>query len=292
MGFGSVICRHDSATQTLEREIAKLPNIADLKHQPQIHSGAIDQSAAEYFDETNLIPTFFFIDPFGYKGLSSSLIRGVIKDWASECVFFFNYSRINAGVTNPLVLHHMQALFGEKNLASLQERLKSPHLDREALIIEHLTAALIDAGAKFVLPFRFRNNKGTRTTHHLIFVTKHLRGYEIMKEIMAKESSHDDQGVPSFEYSPAMEGVGKLFETALDELEDDLTERFKGQTISMEDIYHQHNPGTRFIRRNYKVALGNLEQAHRVTSNRPNRKAGTFADDILVTFPPTPVARS
>ena len=221
-----------------------------------------------------------------------SCAHGVIKDWASECIFFFNYSRINAGKSNPIVFSHMEALFGKENFVVLRDRLNDPHVNREAVIMEHLTKAMFDAGAKFVLPFRFRNNAGNRTTHYLIFVTKHQIGYEIMKEIMAAESSNNDQGVPSLEYSPAMAGVIGLFESALDELEDRLTIHFAGQTLSMEDIYHAHNPATRYIKRNYKVALGNLELASRVSTNKPGRRAGTFADDILVTFPDQPIPRS
>jgi hypothetical protein len=219
-------------------------------------------------------------------------VHGVIKDWASECVFFFNYSRINAGVSNERVFTHMEALFGKENFGALRERLKSSSVNREAAIMEHLIKAMTDAGAKFVLPFRFRNAAGNRTTHYLIFVTKHQIGYEIMKEIMAVESSYSDQGVPSLEYSPAMAGVTKLFETALDDLEDQLTVHFVGKTCSMVDIHHDHNPGTRYIKRNYKSALGNLETAKRVATNKPNRKAGTFADDVLVTFPAEPIPRS
>ena len=66
-------------------------------------------------------------------------------------------------------------------------------------------------GGKFVLPFRFRNDRGNRTSHHLIFVSKHVKGYTIMKDIMAKESSKREQGVPSFEYSPADEKYPLLF---------------------------------------------------------------------------------
>ena len=280
----------ENHTKTLESEIAKLPNIGDLKFKPQVYRGAIDATAAEYFEKTNLIPAFFFIDPFGYKGLSTSLIRAVIKDWASECVFFFNYSRINAGVTNKLVLNHMQALFGEDNLVALQERIKIPSANREALILEHLALSMTNIGAKFVLPFRFRNNKGSRTTHHLVFVTKHQLGYEKMKDIMARESSWYDQGIPSLEYSPAFEGMGRLFESARDKLEDELTEAFKGRTISMINVYHEHNPGRPYICKNYKDALNHLARARRVSTDRPP-KGNTFADDILVTFPITPLAR-
>ena len=58
-------------------------------------------------------------------------------------------------------------------------------------------------GGEFVLPFRFKNSEGTRTSHYLIFVSKNFLGYEMMKEIMAKESSANVQGVPTLEYIPA-----------------------------------------------------------------------------------------
>ena len=44
--------------------------------------------------------------------------------------------------------------------------------------------ALRDMGGKFELPFRFHNKCGTRITHHLFFVTKHFKGYSLMKDIM------------------------------------------------------------------------------------------------------------
>jgi three-Cys-motif partner protein len=278
-------------TQTLENEIAQLPGIANFKNKPHVYTGQINRTAAEYFQSTKMIPAFSFIDPFGYKGLSWALVSGVIKDWASECVFFFNYSRINAGVSNPSVFQHMEALFSTDNFASLRERLKSPHVNRETEIMEHLVLAMREAGAEFVLPFRFRNEAGTRTTHYLIFVTKNQIGFEIMKEIMAVESSYTDQGVPSFEYSPALKNAGRLFESALDDFEDELVESFAGRTLAMIDIYHSHNPDTPYIQKNYKAALGNLEAAGRVTASKPNRRKGTFADGILVTFPQHPIPR-
>jgi len=54
----------------------------------------------------------------------------------------------------------------------------------------------------YVLPFRFKNAR-SRTSHYLNFVSKHFKGYEIMKDIMArKNSSAAHQGVLSFEYDP------------------------------------------------------------------------------------------
>lgn len=199
-------------TNALQTEIDKLPGIETLTYKPQVSCGEIDEDAERYFNETKLIPSFSFVDPFGYKGLSLKIVNGVIKDWGSDCVFFFNYNRINAGISNPAVRNHMDALFGKERADKLRELLptKTPD-EREALILEELAQAIKAMGGAYVLPFRFKNSSGTRTSHSLVFVSKHFKGYEIMKDIMAKESSVVDQGVPSFIYSPADASMPLLF---------------------------------------------------------------------------------
>jgi three-Cys-motif partner protein len=89
-------------------------------------------------------------------------------------------------------------LFGEERAQRLRKALPSlSPASREVIILEELAQALREMGGLYVLPFRFKNAAGTRTSHCLIFVSKHFKGYEIMKEIMAKESSVADQAVPS-----------------------------------------------------------------------------------------------
>ncbi|MGH9715153.1 MAG: three-Cys-motif partner protein TcmP, partial [Candidatus Acidiferrales bacterium] len=153
--------------------------------------------------------------------------------------------------------------------------------------------ALQETGANYVLPFCFKSEQGTRTTHHLIFVTKHPKGYEIMKGIMANESSDRDQGVPSFGYSAASIRFPRLFELArpLDDLEGMLQRDFAGTTLSMKDIYLKDNVGKPYIEGNYKTALTNLEAAGKITAKppaaeRPKRQGKvTFAGHVMVTFP-------
>ncbi len=83
-------------------------------------------------------------------------------------------------------------------------------------------------------------------------MSKHPLGYGIMKEIMAKESSLHEQGVPSFQYSPADKRFPLLFELnrPLDELEEMLLTQFAGQKLSMKNIYEKHNVGRRFVATN------------------------------------------
>ncbi len=68
-------------TNSLQAEIDRLKGIESLKYKPQINCGEVDSDAEKYFNETRLIPSFSFVDPFGYKGLSLKIVNGVIKDW-------------------------------------------------------------------------------------------------------------------------------------------------------------------------------------------------------------------
>jgi three-Cys-motif partner protein len=274
--------------KNLSSEIAKLPGIQSLKYQPEITTGSVGEGIASSLVSVRLIPTFSFIDPFGYKVLSLELVHGAIKDWGSDCVFFFNYNRINAGISNRFVDEHIDALFGAERAARLRTLVQDcTPAQREALVLEHLVQAIKELGGKYVLPFRFRNASGTRSTHHLIFVSKHVKGYEIMKEIMAKESSTHDQGVPSLEYSPADANTPLLFslQQPLEKLADELAMTFAGQTMTMNQIYNSHHVDNPFIKKNYKDALLKLEENHRIGVAPAKRRVDTFGDEVVVTFP-------
>lgn len=235
-------------------------------------------------------PTLYFVDPWGYKGVSLELLAQTVCDWGCECVLFFNYNRINGALENDLVSEHMDALFGAETAASVRASLVglSPE-ERESAVIEGIVEALTKAGARYVLPFRFVDEHGTRTSHHLIFMTKHVLGYTIMKDIMARASSTAEQGVPLFEYNPATANQPLLFEYArpLDELGDLLLQAFAGHSIQMSTIFDAHHVGRRYVKKNYKDALMRLEAEGRITATpcASDRRAGTMADHVLVTFP-------
>jgi len=281
-------------TRSLQDAIDALPGIKTLKYRPEVHPQVVGEEIVKSFQKMRLIPTLFFVDPWGYKGLSLRLVNSVIKDWGCDCIFFFNYNRINMGLANPVVVEHMNALFGTVRADALRERLgtMSP-ADRELAIVEELVAALKEMGGNFILPFCFKNASGQRTSHHLIFVTKHFKGYEVMKGIMAGESSSADQGVPSFTFSPADVRFPTLFELSrpLDELRARLLKHFAGQRLTVRDIYVRHSVGTPYVERNYKDALKQLEVGGRIQANppaerRPKRKGElTLSDHVYITFP-------
>lgn len=284
----------NDSTQSLQKAINELPNIRSLKYKPKVYNEEVGGSIVKKFEEMHLVPTLFFIDPWGYKGLSLRLINSVLKDWGCDCILFFNYNRINMGLQNPAVKEHMGSLFGEERANQLRrelERLNSE--EREFTIVEAIGKALQEMGGKYVLPFCFKNEAGTRTSHHLILVTKHVKGYEIMKEIMAKESSNTQQGVPTFEYNPASLKYPLLFELSrpLDDLGDMLLQQFASRTMTMANVYNQHHVGRPYIKANYKTVLAKLESEGKIRANPPGDQRKklkgkvTFADSVEVMFP-------
>lgn len=272
---------------TLRAEITALPGIDRLKYAPQVWNEEVGDNIATRFTMMRDVPTLAFVDPWGYKGLTLRLVDSFLKNWGCDCLFFFNYGRINAGLSNPLVREHMNALFGEARAAALASALVelSP-TEREATIVEQLASALQEYGHRYVLPFCFKNDQGTRTKHHLILVTKHFKGYDVMKQIMATSSSLQQQGVASFTYCPADRAQPLLFELnrPLDDLRGLLLEAFAGRSLSMRALYEEHSVGRPFLASHYKSVLRKLEDDGVViTHNRKSTRG--FADDLRVSFP-------
>lgn len=275
---------------SLQEAINKLPGIDTLMHKPQVRNQEVGADIVRIFEQIKFIPTLFFVDPWGYKGLSLKLVNSVLKDWGCDCIFFFNYNRINMGLNNPAFKEHMAALFGKERAALLRQRLGLlPTHKREMLIVEELCQAIMEMGPRFVLPFCFKDDKGSRTSHHLIFVSKDFKGYEIMKEIMAKECSDSEQGVPSFEYNPVdVRDASQqqfLFQLSrpLDDLGEMLLKAFQGQTLTMQSVYQQHSIGRKYIKRNYKDALMMLEKEDKIAVSKHRKR--TFGDRVQVKFP-------
>jgi three-Cys-motif partner protein len=123
-----------------------------------------------------LVPTFFFVDLRGYKGLSLRLINSVLRPWGCDCIFFLNYNRVNMGINNDFVQMHMEALFGKERASALRVRLDplTPE-QRELAVVDAVSAALKEMGGNYPLPFCFQNEDGTRTSHYLKFSLKTLQ---------------------------------------------------------------------------------------------------------------------
>lgn len=277
----------------LQNAIFALEDIGLLKYDPIFDNVIVGDELAHKFEEIEFIPTLFFVDPFGYKGLSRRLFKSILKDWGCDFIFFFNYRRINAALSNSMLFRNMEYLFGTERANNLSNQLTnlSPHKRHEVVIIE-IQKALEEIEGHYVLPFKFRSKTGKAITHHLIFVSKHPLGYSIMKDIMAPYSLQTLDGIIYFEYNPAIPGNRVLFhsEYSINKLGDDLMNIFKGQSFTIQRIYEDHHCGKNYIKKNYRDALLKLENEGKVKIIRPTQRAQmrggklTIGDKAVINF--------
>jgi len=281
--------------ESLKTAIGQLKGIERLKYAPKFYNMEVGDEITAMFRSSNLPPTFFFVDPWGYKGLSLNLVSSIIKDWGCDCVFFFNYNRVSMGINNEIIKHHMASLFGDEQLEFVRSECDKAKtsVEREGIVVNELCNALKQNGSKFVLPFRFKNNEGTRTSHHLIFISKNFRGYEIMKEIMYKESTDKSDEVASFEYNPRALSGGKqlslldYLSRPLEDLQGMLLQEYAGRVINFTELYEAHSVDKPYIKKNYKDVLWILYDTGKITAVNPKGKPpkkGTFSDEMRITF--------
>ncbi|MDX2059738.1 MAG: three-Cys-motif partner protein TcmP [Gemmatimonadales bacterium] len=284
--------KDEDNVRSLEASLAALPGYDTLKFKPQIHHGEVGEEIVSDFEKARLVPTLFFVDPWGYKGMTLRLINSVLKDWGCDCFFFFNYSRVNAGLANDAVEKHMDALFGPERADSLRARFEDNSLkptEREAFIVEEMCQALKDMGGKFVLPFRFHNRRGRRITHHLFFVTKDFKGYAIMKDIMHAHATGKQEGTVNFEYNPADRRQPTLYELLrpVDDLAGMILDDLAGFVGGIDEIYERHSVGKPYVLKDYREQLCKLEQEGKITCDKPcpPRRRNTIAAHVKISIP-------
>lgn len=278
----------------LQTEIDNLDGIRKLEIPPRVTNFRIGTDAIEEIESVSKSPTLFFIDPFGYKGLSIEMIGKAIRPWGCDCIFFFNYNRISPGISNPMVASLMDQLFGKIRADELRSEIQgTSSAERKRLILAALIDGLREVGGKYVLPFEFKKNSGERTSYYIVFVSKSSVAYHIMKNVMASLST-DEGAVKNFEFVPIKSPQLKFSfaETrpyTIAALKQLLLEVCSGSTMKVADIYEEYTFDTPYTLKNVQTALLELEIERRVEVDKPPERhiregLVTLGKDRLVTF--------
>lgn len=256
----------------LRRNIDMVDANSTLKPNIQFYTFTVEKGFEDRVKIPSNMPVLSFVDPFGYKGLTMSLIDLLINNAGSDCIFFFNYNRINMALNNAKFDDHLINLFGSKRTEKLKLQLVGLSASqREMVVINALIEALMENKSNYVLPFKFYSTEKLRTSHFIIFVTKHPMACKIMKQIMYSYSAKDTDGVATFSFEDShnfAKGLEQLsiFNRPLQELMERLEENNQGKTIKVLDLCIAEDCDFRshFIGANVKEALRRLEEAHKI----------------------------
>ena len=226
--------------------------------------------------------------------LSLQLISGALRGFGNDCLFFFNYRRVNMKLSYPVMDESIDEFFDPDRARALRREIETlkPRA-REERVLSEIRSAIREAGGIPVV-FAFRSREGGATSHHLVFASKHSKGAGIMKRIMNDCSSDLIEGIGSWDFDPkdAAAATLPLF-SRLDEVCDRLLEVFVGRALTFKQLIEEEAPETQYTDTTYRDALLRLEAEFRIevdpqASDR-RMQAGsakrTLPEDTKLTFP-------
>jgi three-Cys-motif partner protein len=266
----------------LKAAIDSVPGIGTLRYKPMIGNKIIDASWVDKLSKLG-VPTLVFLDPCGYKGLSLKLVASILRGFGNDCIFFFNYSRINMKLDLAIMTRSVDDFFDPDRARTIRTKIKDrAAAEREEIILTAVKASITEAGA-IPLVFGFKSDSGRRS-HHLVYASKNQSAAGMMKSILRSASSEVTEGVGSGEHNPrAAEAPGSLF-GGLYEVEERLLLGFAGRTLPFSALLEQEAQ-TQYTESNYRDAVLKLEREGRVTVDPPAEKRRLQAGSEKRTLP-------
>jgi len=287
------------------KNISKLKDtIAEVDHRSLLtgkikyYNEMIDQSFHSRLEIPPNMPVLSFVDPFGYKGLTMDLINLLINNAGSDCIFFFNYNRINMALSsNTKFDDYLKGLFGEIRTHELKAKLATLRpAQREPVVIQALIDALCENQSNYVLPFKFYSTEMLRTSHFIVFVTKHPTACSIMKQIMYSNSAKDSDGVATFSCEDSQQFDGEyeqltLLDRPIDVLEHKIQGKYHGQIVRVADLCDEIDCdfSNHFVGKNVKDVLRKLEMEGKIevqSGRKQKMRSGVLnmPDNAIILF--------
>lgn len=128
-------------------------------------------------DRQRLVPTFAFVDPFGFKGVPFSLIQSLLNNPKTEVFINVMTDSINRFKEHPnlSVRQHIIDLLGTNQIDHV---IQAPDCVKE---LRRLYFSKLEEQAQFVRFFEMCDEQD-RPIYHLFFATNHRLGHVKMKE--------------------------------------------------------------------------------------------------------------
>ncbi|MDD5568088.1 MAG: three-Cys-motif partner protein TcmP [Candidatus Omnitrophica bacterium] len=234
-------------------------------------------------------PSLFFVDPFGVKGFSLSLIGEIFRLNSSEIFLLFDVDGIDRILRawDEANSHIMLAIYGDSSREELLKIKDLPDQNQRLKMLRDLFwVALRNQRVGGIIPFGMFDYS-QKILYDLIFLTNVRTGFSKMKEAMWKV---DDSG--EFKFSDAEHGEQLRFKFTVnheDNLWGILMAKFHGQKVSGLAIKNFVCDKTIYLDKHKTAALKKHESSDIskkdsiIVSNRI-RNYG-YPDQALIQFP-------
>jgi three-Cys-motif partner protein len=226
-------------------------------------------------DGKNAYPSLLFIDPFGYKGIETEVLAKFMENWGNEIFLFVNTKRIHPALENDKFDGLMKTLFPstlDKVRSDRRYKLSVP--ERLNLIIQSLGQEYenILKSKVYHSAFKFQEEDSDATSHYILHLTKHHRGFDLVKQIYSDFANvgtvFDGNNTYTFD-AKQLDEANMLFDERtinIDLLKEGIYGTFKGQELSALDLFDDHHKTNLNSRRHYSEALRSLAADGKLTS--------------------------
>lgn len=269
--------RHAELDAQLEKADEGLPDSFEL-HLANREFADLARELVDNRGNRSFVPTFAFVDPFGWAGVPLDLIANLVRDQRSELFILFSYNSLNRWLTHTKQQDNMRALFGCTDY--LQAVGMSP-TDRKEFL-GGLYERQLKAVGKFEHISRFEMiEKNGRTSYFLYHCTRSLKGLEVMRSAMWKIDP-----LRGSQFSDKVAGLETIFEGPLVlDLEDRIMTAFSGQVVPIEKLQEFVLIGSPFALEHLKrPTLKPMQEKGLITEVIGQKRRFTFPDGVKVRF--------
>jgi three-Cys-motif partner protein len=184
VGFIYLFIEYDKRrVDRLREEVAALGSLPENVH-VHIEHGAFEKVFSQVIDDIApgrvLVPTFAFIDPFGYSHTPMSLAGRLLDFPRAEALFFLPLTHVARFVSRAGQAAAMMSLFGTERW---REAIPLEGEERKEFLMQLFQDELgARSGVSYVRSFQLRTEDGN--DYRLVFATDHKKGLTIIKDAM------------------------------------------------------------------------------------------------------------
>ena len=258
---------------------------------------AISNSTHEKFIENllskvdNMMPSFFFIDPFKFS-VPFELNEGLLKKYDKvELLFNLMVEELSRFFEVDKINDSLKILYGIEDTSEIKNKVKNKSgKDRINIITDYYKKRLLEVGASYTLNFDIQRETG-HYKMSLVYATKNINGFDTMKTVLNKLSSEESS---DFEYLVDKTG-GQMHlvfypkdEIIISELSEYIYRIYNGKRVLSNSIKneikkHPYIPSSYYTKAmRYLAEDGKIESVIKI-NGVPARK-NSFPDDSYIQF--------